>query len=167
MTDFSDWNLVKDIRVVYLLFVKSVFSMVYYKDASLYHLHTDYISGYLIKGIYSKDKAGNNKYMNELWFSKNGHLYNIAIIEKENLDFSDFISTLAVVNESEAESIINNYNPKLISKDIMLASKLSHKITIEGLEEINQLIESHKISGDKVPNHDLNKEILFLKNTKK
>jgi len=168
MSDFSWYNLFKDIRVVYILINKAIFYPHYSGKIGLFHVTTDCISGYLIKGEYGKDKNGNTKYISELWFSKNGYLFQITIIDKNNVDFSEFISNLCASSESEANSIISNYNPLTISKDIMLASKLSKKVAIEDLENTMALIEAHKKAGHKASNiDDLNKEILYLKSIPK
>jgi tRNA(Phe) wybutosine-synthesizing methylase Tyw3 len=50
----------------------------------------------------------------------------------------------------------------------MLASKLSQKVTIEDLKNTIALIEAHKQAGHKASNiDDLNKELLYIKNTLK
>jgi len=168
MSDFSWYNLFNDIRVVYILINKAIFFPQYSGKVGLFHVTTDCISGYLIKGEYGKDKYGNTKYISELSFSKKGYLFQITIIDKSNVDYSQFISNLSASSESEVNSIINNYNPFYISKDIMLGSKLCQKVTIEELENIVASIEAHKQAGHKAPNiDDLNKEILYLKSISK
>jgi hypothetical protein len=102
MSDFSWYNLFKDIRVVYILINKAIFHPQYSGDVGLFHVTTDCFLGYLSKGEYGKDKNGNTKYIRELWFSKNGYLFQITIIDKNNVDFTEFISNLCTSSESEA-----------------------------------------------------------------
>ena len=164
MSDFSWWNLIGDVRVVYLLMMKSIMSPMYFENGNLYHIKTSHFSGYLYRGEYGKNKNGKMRHISELWFERHGTFFNIIALGEENRDFSEFISNLEAVSEAEADVIMSKYNSSAVSQDIELASKLSRRLTTEDLEKTVTLLKAHKAAGDKIPNTDFEKELLYLKN---
>ena len=161
VSDFSCWNLLYDIRLVYVLVNKAIYVPMYCEKSPIFSIKTDYLSGYLLKGKLSK------RNIQELLFAKNGYFYNIVILDKNSRDFSGFLSNLSVASESDAAGILNNYSKRPVSKDIEVASRLSRKVTIEDLENCIALIEQHKAVGEKTPNLDFHKELLYLKSINK
>ena len=162
VSDFSLWNLFYDIKLLYMLINKAIFLPYFCEKSPVFNIKTDHFSGYLFTGKFLKEN-----YIKQLVFAKNGYLYEVTIRDKNNKDFSEFLSNLSVASDSDAEDILNSYSKRAVSKDIELASKLSRKVNIEDLENIIALIGQHKAAGDKTPKTDLNKELLYLKNINK
>jgi hypothetical protein len=161
VSDFSWWNLLYDIRLVYVLVNKAIYVPIYCEKRPIFSIKTDYLSGYLLKGKLLK------RNIQELLFAENGYFYNVVILDKNNRDFSEFLSNLSVASESDEAGILNSYSKRSVSKDIELASRLSRKVTLEDLGNCIALIEQHKAAGEKTPNFDFHKELLYLKSINK
>lgn len=142
--DFSWWNPIHDIRQTYLLVVKAIMLPGWHKDASLYRLQTNCLSGYLAKGM-----SINSKYVTQLLFEDGSNFYNITIIDKQDRDYSDLLSAICVASDAEADRIIDSYAARDVPREIELASRMSRKVTKEYLNEMISLIERRQAAGER------------------
>ena len=158
--DFSWRNLIFDARLVYILFVKGISTPDWYAKGRIYRVTFPELSGYLAEGKYGK--FGDIK---ELTFAKNGIIYKVVILDQGGNDFREFLSSLRVVNQTEADEIIRGYSDHGTPRDIVLASRISSKLTIGDLEELLSLIEKHKSAGEKTVKEigPLKAELEYLK----
>jgi hypothetical protein len=153
LKDISWLNLIHDAKITYLLTMKSIITPFWYNKGKVWHIQKSNFSGYLAEG-----KDFQSRDIKELTFSQDGILYQIIIVDRSGCDFTDFMRSIRPVRQPEADEIINGYFKNEMPRDIVVASKISNRLTADDLEESVSLIEKHQSRGEKTV-----KEITSLK----
>lgn len=140
---FPWWNLVGAARHTGLLYLKSLMTATWYREATFYHVETGNLSGFLAEGKYGKERK-----ITQLTFGKDGTLYEVLLLDRTHRDFKDFLSTIRFTSATGAQKDFDKQYPG-ISRDAVLLSRLTSTVTVPDLEELVRLTEARKKAGEK------------------